>query len=279
MKTEPKITKQYILNNLLTIDGRLNNWKVKTLKETPKNLYMTFHNLTETPKCECGNETSFMNFRKGYREFCSIQCVNKSKITRRKIKETCSEKYDDENFNNRDKAKNTCLDKYDVENPFQVKDFKDKSRQTCLDKYGVEYYINTNEYKESFRQTCLEKYGVEHHRQNGKYEFGYKHKDYIYPSGKIVKIQGYENQLLDELLEIYTESEILTNKDDMPEFWYYSNDNSKHRYFPDVYIPKTGTIYEVKSSYTLNESKKNGVYDLKVQSVLEEGFEFELRVY
>ena len=123
------------------------------------------------------------------------------------------------------------------------------------------------------------RYGYENYSQTGLSNGGYKFKDYIYPSGKVVQIQGYENQLLDELILIYEEKDILSDRKDMPEFWYFSNDGKKHRYFPDVYIPKDNLIYEVKSSWTLEQSQKGGIFDLKKQAVLNKGFRFKLKIY
>ena len=133
---------------------------------------------------------------------------------------------------------------------------------------------------EKKNKSMFKKYGVMHFLQTGLDSTNsYKYKDYVYPSGKIVKIQGYENYLLDELILIHPESEILTDRKDMPEFWYVTDDSKKHRYFPDVYIPKTGTIYEVKSSYTLEQGKKNRTYNLKEQSVIEANYIYILKVY
>ena len=63
----------------------------------------------------------------------------------------------------------------------------------------------------------------------------------------------------------------------MPEFWYKDAGGKKHRYFPDVYIPKTNTIYEVKSEYTLNINLEGN--ELKFQSVIDSGYNFNLKIY
>ena len=249
-----KITKQYIQDNLLTKINGLDSNKTKLIKETSEELYLIYHNL-EVPKCECGNKTKFFNFKKGYQEFCTIKCSANSLLTSQK------------------KAQ-TCLKNYGVEHALQSKEIQDNKNNTCLERYGDENYNN----REMYKATNLKNHGVENPMQTGNYDFGYKHKDYKYPSGKIIKVQGFEPQLLDELILIYNEDEILTDRKDMPEFWYI-NDQKNHRYFPDVYIPKTGTIYEVKSDYTLDESKKNGIFKLKKQSVINAGYTFKLKLY
>ena len=46
---------------------------------------------------------------------------------------------------------------------------------------------------------------------------GYKYHLYEMPSGKIIKLQGYEPKLMDKLLLTYSEDDILYEKQDMPE--------------------------------------------------------------
>ena len=63
----------------------------------------------------------------------------------------------------------------------------------------------------------------------------------------------------------------------MPEFWYIGLDDKTHRYFPDMYRPKTNTIYEVKSEWTLNLEYDTNI--LKFQAVKDAGYNFVLKVY
>ena len=165
-----------------------------------------------------------------------------------------------------DKLKNTCLEKYGVDNVRKSKEIKDKIKSTNIEKYGFENVFQSEFIKDKIKTTNIEKYGVENiYQANIDSTSGYKWKDYEFPSGEIIQYQGYENKLFDELLKEYTENEFITERKNMPEIWYIGTDNKQHRYFPDVYIPKTNTIYEVKSEYTLNvEYKKN---ELKFQAV------------
>ena len=305
MKTT-KITKQYIQENLFMKDGRLNQWRTKLLKETNEELYLIFNDV-KSHKCICGMETTFIDFKRGYLEFCSVKCSSNSENTKNVRKCTNLEKYGAENVSQvkefKDKKIETSLINWNVAHPMKLKKFKDKVIQTNVERYEFEHTFQVEEFKEKSKETNLKNLGVdnpfksriiqekskatrlkncgfEYPMQSGLYNnSGYKYKDYIYPSGKIVKIQGYENQLLDELLNTYTENEILTDRKDMPEFWYLGNDHEKHRYFPDVYIPKVNLIYEVKSSYTLEKGQINGIYELKKQSVLDAGYNFKLEMF
>lgn len=173
----------------------------------------------------------------------------------RKSKETRLEKYGDENFTNQLQRENTNLEKYGFKCSLQNAEVKSKSQYTMLKLYGATNYA----------QTGLDTTS------------GYKWKDYEMPSGKIVKYQGYENKLFDELLLEYSEDEFIIERKDIPPILYIGLDNKQHRYFPDAYISKTNTIYEVKSEYTLSINKE--INNLKFQAVKDAGYNFVLKVY
>lgn len=125
--------------------------------------------------------------------------------------------------------------------------------QTKLEVYGDENYNNRTKYKE----TCVEKFGVENPSQNAtvhakKMTSQFRTKEFIFPSGKTVRLQGYECKAVTELLKIYNESEIITETELIPIILYTCDDNKHHAYFPDIYIPKDNLLIEVKSQYTYN---------------------------
>jgi hypothetical protein len=102
-----------------------------------------------------------------------------------------------------------------------------------------------------------------------------RYKDYIFPSGKVERIQGYENKALDELLKIYTEDEIICNRATIPKFWYGSK-----KYYPDIYIPKDNLIIEVKSNWTYSgtaECLANNL--LKEKACKDAGYNFRFMIY
>ena len=54
-----------------------------------------------------------------------------------------------------------------------------------------------------------------------------KIKDYIFNSGRVEKIQGYENFMLDELIKNNVlEDDIIVNKKDVPCIYYKDNNNN-----------------------------------------------------
>ena len=102
-------------------------------------------------------------------------------------------------------------------------------------------------------------------------------KDYILPSGKIIKVQGYEPQALDYLLEnIYLENEIITQKRNIPTIQYFTLDDKKHKYYPDFYIPKDNLIIEVKSTWTWKCKLQKNL--LKIKATIDAGYKFQLMI-
>ena len=205
-----------------------------------------------------------------------------------KSKQTSLEKYGVEypsqNIEIKDKIKQTNFEKYGVDYGFQNENIKVKIKQTCLKKYGVEYGLQSEEVKEKSKQTCLEKYGVEYPPQNIEiYEKmnkkSYYIKDYILPSGNIIKIQGYEHFALDELLqkENIIEEDIITGCNNVPTIWYNDENGKNHRHFVDIFIPSQNRCIEVKSTWTF--TKQKDIVFLKQKSGKELGYLYEIWVY
>lgn len=205
----------------------------------------------------------------------------------------------------KEKRKQTFLNKYGVNTPTKNEDIKEKSKETNLNKYGEvtfsktkEYtekvkqtnqerynedsYTQTNEYKERYKKTCLDKYGCEHWMQNeDNYEHfierskGSSYKDYILPSGKIVKLQGYEDYVIENLLKTFKEDDIIVGVKEISKRvgkLYYTTDKT-HRYYPDIFIKSINTVIEVKSDYTINENVE--INNLKKESCLSNNLNFD----
>lgn len=76
-----------------------------------------------------------------------------------------------------------------------------------------------------------------------------RYKKYKLPSGREIIIQGYEGMFLDYVFHNNILKEYEINYE--PPIVYYNLNGTKHRYYPDFLIPKSNTIIEVKSRYTL----------------------------
>jgi hypothetical protein len=228
-----------------------------------------------------------------------------------KSKNTCLEKYGVENANQcqkiKDKSKNTCFEKYGVDCNLQLESCKEKIKQTNLIKYGCEYSLQNEEIKNKIKQTNLSKYGfeyssqseviknkikqtslknygVENIMQNPKFaeehfKKCFKSKEYVFPSGRIDKIQGYENYALDFLLKNANicEFDIITGCKNVPVIWYNDETGKKHRHYVDIFIPSQNRMIEVKSIWT-SEKKKDCIF-LKQAAAKELGYNYEIWVY
>lgn len=229
-----------------------------------------------------------------------------------KIKETNLERYGVENpqqnkeINTR--TKQTNLNKYGVENVSQCDIIKQKKIETSRKNYGTDYPWQTKEIRKKVQDifdekynghplrvqefldkrinTSLERYGSNHPMQNKEVfekcmKSGFKYKDYILPSGKIVKVQGFEPLCLDELFKLgYLESDILTDTKDIEKYigkvMYKTNDGKLHRYFPDIYIISENKILEVKSKYTYNLDLEINL--LKMSACINNDINFEFKI-
>jgi hypothetical protein len=181
----------------------------------------------------------------------------------------------------RDQIKNKILAKYGVEYYLQSTDFKEKCKETCLQRYGVENVSQVKEIKEKIRKTNLQRYGVEISLQSQEIQEkiqknAKKYKEYTMPSGINRKVQGYEPFALNELIKIYKETDIITDRKTIPRITYNINDKKRY-YFPDIYIPSQNKIIEVKSTWTY-KSKQDNIEE-KANATRLAGYDYEIWIY
>ena len=180
------------------------------------------------------------------------------KSIRSKIKSAHLAKTEEEKAVIREKVKETCLEKYGVESTNQLDSIKERKKHTCLEKYGVEHAIQSKEVMEKNQLSAK------------------RHKEYKMPSGDIRIVQGYEPYALNALVKIYKEEDILTGRKDIPRIPYVAN--RKNRYhFPDIYIPSTNTLIEVKSTWTYTWTTDN--VHVKEAAAKEAGYKYEIWVF
>lgn len=184
----------------------------------------------------------------------------------------------------------TNLNKYGCINTGSVQEVKDKINAIFKEKYGG-HALKSPEIIAKRAKTCLEKYGG-HPNQNKEVQgrspsreqssqakseaTSYKFRDYIMPSGKIVKVQWYENIALDELVQKYEEEDIVVGRSNIPTIEYHIND-VKHVYFPDFFIKSENKIIEVKSEWTIQ--LRRGNVQEKALATIKAGYKYEIWIY
>ena len=206
------------------------------------------------------NKNSGFNWNKGnHRLTCSNVCKH----------ELHSSRTEEVNEN----RINTWKEKYGVENIRQHEDYNTfKQNNPMKNKENVEKAKNT----------CMEKYGVDNPSKSSEImdkivKRGYGAKDYIFPSGKVVRIRGYEWKALDELLKHYDESELEVSAKIIPKIKYQWGDDSEHYYFPDIFIEKDNLLIEVKSDYYMNKDFEKNMR--KAVATKREGYNFKFMVF
>lgn len=102
------------------------------------------------------------------------------------------------------------------------------------------------------------------------------YKTYTMPSGREVNYQGYEDQALDELLQIYNENDIENDKHTVPLITYECK-GKNYKYYPDIYIKKDNLLIEVKSDWTYRQGLIKNL--CKALFCRKQGYNFEFWIY
>jgi hypothetical protein len=210
-----------------------------------------------------------------------VDSIFHSEEVKDKIKETTLNKYGVSHISKskdiRDKIKSTNKEKYGVDNVLKKKEFRDKAKQTNLKKYGFEYAIQNQEVKDKIKETNNKRYGVDNPMQNSEVSLrvskrAYKLKDYILPNNEVVKVQGYEPMALDKIFKEWRidVNDVILDRDEVPEIWWFDDNGNKRRYFPDIFIITKNLIIEVKSNWTFYKKQKET--QNKLQATRELGY-------
>jgi hypothetical protein len=107
----------------------------------------------------------------------------------------------------------------------------------------------------------------------------FKLKEFIFPSGRIEKVQGYEPFALKEPLEkeLLDENDIVVGCKNVPNIWYNDYYGKQHRHYVDIFIPNQNRCIEVKSTWT-KKINMNNIF-LKQNAGKEMGYKYEIWVY
>lgn len=165
------ISKEWIENNCFTKTGNLNNrtmieswWEnrsfdlqLKYIKQVCDNnnhtslcetLYTIYHDIKPRTCKICKEPTTFVNFKRGYREYCSLQCTYLCEERNSKIAVNTDQAAKQETM------KRTNIERYGVERTSKM--FAYKTKETKLARYGNANYNNSQKITETIRN----RYGV-----------------------------------------------------------------------------------------------------------------------
>jgi len=132
-----------------------------------ESIYQYIHNKS-IPLCKhcTKNHVKFINYKKGYAQFCCKSCSDKSDITKEKRSKTNLVRYGNccavQSEHGSKKRKETMLGKYGVEHFSKTKEFKNKFTATMKKRYGVEYAMQSDELKEKYCDSLERNHGVRH---------------------------------------------------------------------------------------------------------------------
>lgn len=119
----------------------INNYLVDIDLNFKERFYLYENNLKFKPKCLCGKDVNFIDMQRGFKKFCSRNCMlNSDEI--------------------KNKRKKTCITKYGVDNPSKLDEIKEKVKRTNLYKFGAEYPLQSESIMEKFKSEFNEKWGV-----------------------------------------------------------------------------------------------------------------------
>lgn len=228
--------------------------------------------------CACGNEVSFLDNNRGYAKFCSNRkCKFMNEERKKTTKETFNIKYGSHPMKTEDikqKLKNNLIEKYGYDN---IMKYKSKNGM-------VNSPFGQKSVQEKIKKTFNEKYGGHPMQCDDVFEKNLKSrvsfKEYETVSGRIIKLQGYENYGFEFLLKKYDENDILTDVKNINRelgLIYYNHDNKKRKYYPDFYVKNINKIYEIKSIWTY---KANIAKNLAKKKACEDrGIKFEFLIF
>lgn len=161
---------------------------------------------------------------------------------------------------NRKRNKGALCEKYGEKGPLGNKKVREKRDTMMVKKYGTKHALQREEFREKATETWKQKYGVEHPSQHPDIRAktissSFNFKNYEFPSGRRIRVQGYEHLAADIMLrEGIPEDDIVSCQDKILSFR-YEYQRKKKIYFPDFFIPSQNLIVEVKSNWTFRKTK------------------------
>lgn len=205
-------------------------------------VYCIDNNITESPKCYCGNLVKYLKYSVGYSERCSRECA-----------------YLDPKVSY--KRKKTCLDKYGVTSFTKTQSYLEKTKQTNIKKYGKDFYLQTDDCRSKSIESSLKKYGTEHHMKSSIFIESYKNK--------IVEKFGVDNV---SKLDYIKNKKRKTFQDNFQLNHIFCSNELKSKYMMNKY----GVKHNTQLDWVLEKMKETGV---KNGNYIADEFKTDFEIY
>lgn len=139
---------------------------IKIHKISNRQYYDMFMKLDGEGKClECGNDTTYMDLRQGYRKYCHNPCPSPTELSK-VLEYSVNKKYGVFNCSKLDfvkkKKEDSSTKKFGVKYVFQSDYFKESVKNKLLVEHGVDHISKVDSVKKKTKNTFLSNYGVDH---------------------------------------------------------------------------------------------------------------------
>ena len=168
------------------------------------------------------------------------------------------------------KQQTTNIKKYGHKYAFNQPHVYEKIQKTHIENHGAPFPLQSPAIREKMKENSLAKFGTEHPCQNPeelerRFRLMFRLKEYTFPSGLTVDVQGFEDIGLNILLNTYTEDQLITDPKVISYINYTDKALKTRRYTPDILVKESDDSYfyvEIKSLYTymLNYEKNIAKY-------------------
>lgn len=121
-------------------------------------------------------------------------------------------------------------------------------------------------------QKCRQCGYEERHNNNG-----FKWKSFMFPDGRIERVQGYEPLTIAYLLSSSIDPDSVKLKQSEKPVIQYEWSGSIHRYFPDCYLTDSNVVVETKSTHTWDFQKDQN--QAKIKGALDAGYTMRVIIW
>jgi hypothetical protein len=172
------------------------------------------------------------------------------------------------------RARETYTRIWGVDHNMKTLECRNKARQTNMANHGGRHNLSFYRYADVGMPIMIRQHGVPYAMQVKEFfhkamKKSFSTKEYVFKSGRIEMIQGYEHFALNDLVDFGVDEDDILVGENVPYIDYYFSDEAgtdgasssttptpkRRRYFPDIYVKarddRCALIIEVKSKYTL----------------------------